>query len=137
MSSELKMRATTENAAGTLVTANPTAGTAEIFVEPAPSASDALGGLSGRKMPAGTPFDFAQDSPAVFDAANSAARESQLPANSIAVAMSGGVDSSTAAAILHGRGHAIVGLTMQLWNHRRLPELQGEGPAGASLLLAR
>lgn len=46
-----------------------------------------------------------------------------------AVAMSGGVDSSTVAAILHERGDAIVGLTMQLWNQRRLPELQGEGPA--------
>ena len=45
-----------------------------------------------------------------------------------AVAMSGGVDSSTVAAILHERGQAIVGLTMQLWNQRRLPELQGEGP---------
>jgi tRNA-uridine 2-sulfurtransferase len=54
--------------------------------------------------------------------------ESSLAANSIAVAMSGGVDSSAAAAILQQRGHSIVGLTMQLWNHRRLPELQGEGP---------
>ena len=51
-----------------------------------------------------------------------------LAANSIAVAMSGGVDSSAAAAILQQRGHSIVGLTMQLWNHRRLPELQGQGP---------
>src|ERR1700735_983760 len=56
------------------------------------------------------------------------ASESSLAANSIAVAMSGGVDSSAAAAILQQRGHSIVGLTMQLWNHRRLPELQGEGP---------
>lgn len=46
-----------------------------------------------------------------------------------AVAMSGGVDSSTVAAILHERGDAIIGLTMQLWNQRRLPELQGEEPA--------
>ena len=46
----------------------------------------------------------------------------------IAVAMSGGVDSSAAAAILQARGCSIVGLTMQLWNHRRLPELQGAGP---------
>jgi tRNA-specific 2-thiouridylase len=50
------------------------------------------------------------------------------PANAVAVAMSGGVDSSTVAAILHDRGHAIVGLTMQLWNQRRLPQLQGDGP---------
>jgi tRNA-uridine 2-sulfurtransferase len=56
------------------------------------------------------------------------ASESSLAANSIAVAMSGGVDSSAAAAILQQRGHSIVGLTMQRWNHRRLPELQGEGP---------
>lgn len=46
----------------------------------------------------------------------------------LAVAMSGGVDSSTVAAMLHQRGQSIVGLTMQLWNHRRLPQLQGEGP---------
>src|ERR1700722_16267508 len=45
-----------------------------------------------------------------------------------AVAMSGGVDSSTVAAMLHARGDSIVGLTMQLWNQRRLPQLQGEGP---------
>ena len=52
-----------------------------------------------------------------------------VAAGTTAVAMSGGVDSSTVAAILHERGQAIVGLTMQLWNHRRLPELQGEAPA--------
>jgi tRNA-uridine 2-sulfurtransferase len=47
----------------------------------------------------------------------------------IAVAMSGGVDSSTVAALLQQQGHSIIGLTMQLWNQRRLPELQGDGPA--------
>jgi len=39
--------------------------------------------------------------------------------------MSGGVDSSTVAAVLQQQGRSIVGLTMQLWNQRRLPELQG------------
>lgn len=75
-----------------------------------PRTIGSLGEISSRQMPARTPA---------------------LPtsaANCIAVAMSGGVDSSAAAAILHARGYSIVGLTMQLWNHRRLPELQGAGP---------
>src|SRR5205085_8189144 len=37
----------------------------------------------------------------------------------IAVAMSGGVDSSAAAALLQEAGHKLVGFTMQLWNQRR------------------
>ena len=37
----------------------------------------------------------------------------------IAVAMSGGVDSSAAAALLQAEGHELVGFTMQLWNQRR------------------
>jgi tRNA-specific 2-thiouridylase len=62
----------------------------------------------------------------------------------IAVAMSGGVDSSTAAALLvennpHGaeaaasdRRARVVGLTMQLWNQRRLPRLLGTGEGGST-----
>ncbi len=37
----------------------------------------------------------------------------------IAVAMSGGVDSSAAAALLKEQGHELIGFTMQLWNQRR------------------
>ena len=45
----------------------------------------------------------------------------------VAVAMSGGVDSSTVAAIMVRAGHSVIGLTMQLWNQRRLPQAN---PAG-------
>jgi tRNA-specific 2-thiouridylase len=40
--------------------------------------------------------------------------------STIAVAMSGGVDSSAVAAMLCAEGHNVIGLTMQLWNQRRL-----------------
>ena len=52
-----------------------------------------------------------------------------VQAGLVAVAMSGGVDSSTVAALLQEQGRQVIGLTMQLWNQRRLPELQGDGPA--------
>ncbi len=42
------------------------------------------------------------------------------PASTIAVAMSGGVDSSAVAALLQSQGHTLVGLTLQLWDQRRL-----------------
>jgi tRNA-uridine 2-sulfurtransferase len=48
----------------------------------------------------------------------------------IAVAMSGGVDSSTVAALLKREGRNIAGLTMQLWNQRRLPEIATEAATG-------
>jgi tRNA-specific 2-thiouridylase len=44
--------------------------------------------------------------------------------------MSGGVDSSVVAALLAREGRGVVGLTMQLWNQRRLPELAVEGATG-------
>jgi tRNA-specific 2-thiouridylase len=50
----------------------------------------------------------------------------------VAVAMSGGVDSSTVAAIMVRDGYKVIGLTMQLWNQRRLPQANptGEPQAG-------
>ena len=33
----------------------------------------------------------------------------------VLVGMSGGVDSATAAALLHSQGHEVTGVTMRLW----------------------
>jgi tRNA-specific 2-thiouridylase len=43
----------------------------------------------------------------------------------IAVAMSGGVDSSAVAALLRAEGYPVIGLTLQLWNQRRLAGKEG------------
>src|SRR5260370_23489589 len=48
--------------------------------------------------------------------------------NLTAGAMPGGVDSSTVAAIRRQLDKPVVGLTMQLWNQRRLPGLHPDGP---------
>jgi len=55
----------------------------------------------------------------------------------IAVAMSGGVDSSAAAALLRDRGEPIVGLSMQLWNQRRTPGAKGENAETPEAEVAR
>jgi tRNA-specific 2-thiouridylase len=57
----------------------------------------------------------------------------------IALAMSGGVDSSTAAVLLaeNNLQGSLVGLTMQLWNQRRLPSLLGDGAAGGGRAAGR
>src|SRR6202789_3725504 len=49
----------------------------------------------------------------------------QNESQTIAVAMSGGVDSSAVAALLRSQGHPLVGLTLQLWNQRRLAGHEG------------
>jgi tRNA-specific 2-thiouridylase len=51
--------------------------------------------------------------------------QSQIQTETIAIAMSGGVDSSTVAAMLHAQGHTVIGLTLQLWNQRRLAGREG------------
>ena len=48
----------------------------------------------------------------------------------IAVAMSGGVDSSVVAGMLNRAGERVIGMTMQLWNQKRLPEVAAEGATG-------
>src|SRR6202162_3525684 len=48
----------------------------------------------------------------------------------VVVAMSGGLDSSTVAASLVREGHRVVGMTMQLWNQRRLPEIATDAKTG-------
>jgi tRNA-uridine 2-sulfurtransferase len=45
--------------------------------------------------------------------------------HTVAVAMSGGVDSSAVAALLCQQGYDVIGLTLQLWNQRRLAGHQG------------
>ncbi|HXB61676.1 MAG TPA: tRNA 2-thiouridine(34) synthase MnmA [Acidobacteriaceae bacterium] len=45
--------------------------------------------------------------------------------STIAIAMSGGVDSSAVAGLLRSEGHNVIGLTLQLWNQRRLAGHEG------------
>jgi tRNA-uridine 2-sulfurtransferase len=44
--------------------------------------------------------------------------------------MSGGVDSSVVAGMLRREGRDVVGMTMQLWNQKRLPEVASEAATG-------
>lgn len=55
----------------------------------------------------------------------------------IVVAMSGGVDSSVAAALLHEQGHEVIGVTLQLYDHGAASGRRGACCAGQDIHDAR
>ena len=95
------------------------------------SASESAPSSSGTGTPACAPLRHETTTPPLPERpiAPKSAAKPVTAATTVAVAMSGGVDSSTVAAILHDRGQAMVGLTMQLWNQRRLPQEETTAPA--------
>jgi tRNA-uridine 2-sulfurtransferase len=67
------------------------------------------------------------------------APNSGLPAagSTIVVAMSGGVDSSVAAAVLHRLGYVVIGVTLQLYDHGAATAKKGSCCAGQDIHDAR
>ena len=55
----------------------------------------------------------------------------------ILVAMSGGVDSSTVAGLLHEAGHEVIGVTLQLYDHGAASGRKGACCAGQDIHDAR
>jgi tRNA-specific 2-thiouridylase len=70
--------------------------------------------------------------PAPTSLASSAARPQR-----IVVAMSGGVDSSVAAALLQRQGHDVIGVTLQLYDHGEAVDRKGSCCAGQDIHDAR
>ena len=55
----------------------------------------------------------------------------------VVVAMSGGVDSSVTAALLHDQGYEVIGITLQLYDHGAAVQAKGACCAGADIHDAR
>ena len=55
----------------------------------------------------------------------------------VVVAMSGGVDSSVTAALLHEQGYDVIGITLQLYDHGVAVQAKGACCAGADIHDAR
>jgi tRNA-specific 2-thiouridylase len=55
-------------------------------------------------------------------------RDTANAGNTVVVGMSGGVDSSTAAALLQAQDWRVIGLTMQLWDQRRMGDADPSAP---------
>src|SRR5262245_61159207 len=69
--------------------------------------------------------------------ASTAVARTDAPLGRVAVAMSGGVDSSVVAALLKRQGHDVVGLTLQLYDHGAATGRRGACCAGQDIHDAR
>lgn len=79
---------------------------------------------------------FAHDS-AYFPVMNSLGINKDPAATRVVVAMSGGVDSSVAAALLKEQGYDAVGITLQLYDHGEMAKRKGACCAGQDIYDAR